>query len=104
VRTVCGQEIVDALLLLHVVPLGDIRFIDTMMCCIIQHDERELVQVCNELVSEPRNDVIVSVKNFVVVSKMISLLLGAEGLHTPRKETSLVIWLFWRFHMRESGP
>jgi hypothetical protein len=58
-----GDEIVDALLLLHPVPLGDPLSIDTVIGCI-----------CKELVSEPR-DVVATIENFVVVSKMISLLL-----------------------------
>jgi hypothetical protein len=68
-----------------------------MVGSIIQHDQRGLVQVCNELVSEPSNG-IVAVENFVVVSKMISLLLGAEGPDGARNQSSLVLSLLMRFH------
>jgi hypothetical protein len=59
-------------------PLGDPLSIDTMVGCIIQHYKRGLVQIGNELVPEP-SDVVVTIENFVVVSKMVPLLLGAEG-------------------------
>jgi hypothetical protein len=42
--------------------------------CIIQHYKRGLVQVCKELVSEPR-DVVATIENFVVVPLVVTLLL-----------------------------
>jgi hypothetical protein len=62
------------------VPLGDPLLIDTMIGCIVQLYKRGLVQVCNELVSEP-NNIVVTIENFVVVPLMVALLLGAKGPH-----------------------
>jgi hypothetical protein len=62
-----------------------------MVGCIIQRNERGLVELGNELVSEP-NNMVVTIENFVVVHLMVPLLLWTEGPHTPRNKTSLVLW------------
>jgi hypothetical protein len=69
-----------------------------MVGCIIQHYKRGLVQIGDQLISEPSH-VIVAVENFVVVSKMVPLLLGAEGPDQSRHQPCFVlVWLLMRFH------
>jgi hypothetical protein len=51
---------------------------DTVIGCIIQHDQRGLMEIGNELVPEPSN-IVVTIENFVVVSKMVPLLLWTKG-------------------------
>jgi hypothetical protein len=45
-----------------------------MVGCIIQHDQRGLMEIGNELVSEP-NNVVVTIENFVVAPLVVALLL-----------------------------
>jgi hypothetical protein len=51
------------------------------------------MEIGKELVSEPR-DVVGSIENFVVVSLVVGLLLGAEGPDRSRNQSSKVLWLF----------
>jgi hypothetical protein len=51
---------------------------DTVIGCIIQHYKRGLVQIGYQLIVKS-SDIVGSIENFVVVSKMVPLLLGAEG-------------------------
>jgi hypothetical protein len=76
-------------MLSHLGGLGDMFTIYKMIRSIIQVDNGWLVQVWKQLGQPPLHKV-GTVEHLVVVSLMVSLLLGAEGPHTPRHQPCFV--------------